>query len=60
MSAPTTVHVYNRFADEWVVFVSGAFAERSVEPEFDRAVHRARELAQQSGSPLRIHATSSR
>jgi Uncharacterized protein conserved in bacteria (DUF2188) len=49
------VHVYNRSADEWVVFKSGAFTERSIETEFDRAVRRARELARTSGVPVRIH-----
>ncbi len=59
-SAPAMVHVYNRFADEWVVFLSGAFTERTVENEYDRAVRLARELAQRSGVPVRIHAVNTR
>ncbi len=60
MRASTMVHVYNRKADEWVVFVSGRFSERRIEAEYERAVHRARALAVQAGVPLRVHDASGR
>ena len=58
MQGSLVVHLYNRGANEWVVFQTGCFADRFIEPTFEQALSRARELAARSGVKLRIHSDS--
>lgn len=49
------VHIYCRCDDEWVVFATGRFADRRVDPDLAGALEVARRLSEDTGLPLRIH-----